>query len=131
MYRSISTNRFSDDQYNNSYYSSSSPSAKVPTALRALTSSQQQEMLPMYEPMSEAAKKDKIRSNFAEKAVHAIPFVLLICAFILWIASNSGQYVYLSFFSNWFSIYTVLLISFICSTFDVSFYVLYCGWNDM
>ncbi|XP_057778523.1 uncharacterized protein LOC130997274 [Salvia miltiorrhiza] len=85
MYRSGSTNRFSDDHF--SYYGSSSPSSKVPTALRALSDDSGNE-LPMYEPLSEAAKKEKSRAKFAEKAVHAIPFVLLLCAFILWIFSN-------------------------------------------
>ncbi|KAH6790470.1 hypothetical protein C2S51_005476 [Perilla frutescens var. frutescens] len=85
MYRSSSTNRFSDDPY--SYYASSSPSSKVPTALRALSDSGGSE-LPMYEPLSEAAKKEKSRTKFAEKAVHAIPLVLLLCALILWIFSN-------------------------------------------
>ncbi|XP_041995706.1 uncharacterized protein LOC121745824 [Salvia splendens] len=78
-------NRFSDDHY--SYYGSSSPSAKVPTALRALSDDSGNE-LPMYEPLSDAAKKERSRAKFAEKAVHAIPLVLLFCAFILWMFSN-------------------------------------------
>ncbi|XP_047938835.1 uncharacterized protein LOC125186507 [Salvia hispanica] len=85
MYRSASMNRFSDDHY--SYYGSSSPSSKVPTALRALSDDSGNE-LPMYEPLSDAAKKERSRAKFAEKAVHAIPLVLLFCAFILWIFSN-------------------------------------------
>ncbi|XP_042067184.1 uncharacterized protein LOC121810487 [Salvia splendens] len=85
MYRSASMNRFSDDHY--SYYGSSSPSSKVPTALRALSDDSANE-LPMYEPLSDAAKKERSRAKFAEKAVHAIPLVLLFCAFILWIFSN-------------------------------------------
>lgn len=89
MYRSGSTSRFSDDHF--SYYgSSSSPSSKVPTALRALSDNDSNE-LPMYEPLSMADKKERSRAKFAEKAVHAIPLVLLLCAFILWIFSNPGQ----------------------------------------
>lgn len=87
MYRSGSTNRFSDDPY--SYYASSSPSSKVPTALRALSDGSN-DQLPMYEPLSEVAKKEKLRARFAAKAVHAIPLVLLLCALILWIFSNPG-----------------------------------------
>lgn len=88
MYRSGSTSRFSDDPY--SYYASSSPSSKVPTALRALSDGGGSDLLPMYEPLSEVAKKEKLRARFAAKAVHAIPLVLLLCALILWIFSNPG-----------------------------------------
>ncbi|KAL1559323.1 hypothetical protein AAHA92_09676 [Salvia divinorum] len=91
MHRSGSMNRFSDDHF--SYYGSSSPSSKVPTALRALSDESGNE-LPMYEPLSDAAKKEKSRAKFAEKAVHAIPLVLLVCAFILWIFSNPGYSFY-------------------------------------
>ncbi|KAL6580634.1 hypothetical protein OROMI_008658 [Orobanche minor] len=83
MYRSSSTNRFSDDHF--SYYTSS-PSSKVPTALRSL--SQGVGELPIHEPSSEAAKKEKSRAKFAENAVHLIPLILLLCAFILWVFSN-------------------------------------------
>ncbi|GFQ01045.1 hypothetical protein PHJA_002248400 [Phtheirospermum japonicum] len=84
MYRSGSANRFSDDHY--SYYTSS-PSSKVPTALRSL-SQQGTDELPIYEPLSEAAKKDRTRAKFSENAVHLIPLILLLCAFILWFSSN-------------------------------------------
>ncbi|KAK6155950.1 hypothetical protein DH2020_010198 [Rehmannia glutinosa] len=85
MYRSGSTNRFSDDHF--SYYTSS-PSSKVPTALRSLSQSQGANELPIYEPLSEASKKEKTRAKFAENAVHLIPLILLLCAFILWVFSN-------------------------------------------
>ncbi|KAK6131828.1 hypothetical protein DH2020_034424 [Rehmannia glutinosa] len=88
MYRSGSTNRFSDDHF--SYYASS-PSSKVPTALRSLSQSQGANELPMYEPLSEASKKEKTRAKFAENAVHLIPLILLLCAFILWVFSNPGK----------------------------------------
>ncbi|CAA0834527.1 Unknown protein [Striga hermonthica] len=83
MYRSASNNRFADDNF--SYYTSS-PSSKVPTALRSL--SEGADELPTYEPLSEAAKKEKSRAKFAERAVHLIPLILLLCAFILWLLSN-------------------------------------------
>ncbi|XP_016511760.1 uncharacterized protein LOC107828886 [Nicotiana tabacum] len=89
MYRSSSTTRVSDD-YFNSYYSSSSnssPSQKVSPALRAL-SLETNELLPIHEPLSDIAKKEKSRAKFAENAVHVIPLVLLLCGFILWFLSN-------------------------------------------
>ncbi|KAL7146617.1 hypothetical protein ABFS83_06G053300 [Erythranthe nasuta] len=83
MHRSGSTNRVPDDYF--SYYTSS-PSSKIPTALRAL--SQGSGEIPVYEPPSEADKKEKARAKFAETAVHLIPLVLFLCAFILWFCSN-------------------------------------------
>jgi hypothetical protein len=44
--------------------------------------------LPLYEPTSEAGKKEKTRTKFAENGVHLIPFVLILCALILWFLSN-------------------------------------------
>ncbi|XP_051142858.1 uncharacterized protein LOC127259522 [Andrographis paniculata] len=83
MHRSASTSRVIDDHY--SYYTMS-PSSKVPTALRALSGESFE--LPSYEPQSDPAKKEKARAKFAEKAVHLIPLVLLLCGFILWLFSN-------------------------------------------
>ncbi|KAK4353135.1 hypothetical protein RND71_028653 [Anisodus tanguticus] len=84
MYRSSSTTRISDD-YFTSYYSS--PSHKVSPALRAL-SLEASELLPIHESLSDIAKKEKSRAKFAENAVHIIPFVLLLCGFILWFLSS-------------------------------------------
>ncbi|KAM3235995.1 hypothetical protein P3L10_016032 [Capsicum annuum] len=87
MHRSSSTNRFSDD-YSTSYYSSSSISSqKVPPALRTL-SLEANGLLPIYEPLSDIAKKEKSHAKFAANAVHIIPLVLLLCVFILWFVSN-------------------------------------------
>ncbi|KAG8390220.1 hypothetical protein BUALT_Bualt01G0061200 [Buddleja alternifolia] len=72
MYRSASMNRPNWDE-NFSYHTASSVEA---------------DELPVYEPFSEAAKKEKSRVKFAENAVHIIPFVLLFCAFVLWFLSN-------------------------------------------
>ncbi|XP_027103101.1 uncharacterized protein [Coffea arabica] len=83
MYRSASTNRVTDDHFN---YLSPAASSKVSTALRAL--SLETNELPVYEPLSEASKKERSRAKFAENAVHIIPLVLLLCAFILWVFSN-------------------------------------------
>ncbi|CAN1241908.1 hypothetical protein LINPERPRIM_LOCUS5154 [Linum perenne] len=43
----------------------------------------------MYDPIVEMAKKDKTR-HFAERAVHVIPLVLLVCGLILWFFCNPG-----------------------------------------
>uniref|UniRef100_A0A5B7BQS4 Transmembrane protein n=1 Tax=Davidia involucrata TaxID=16924 RepID=A0A5B7BQS4_DAVIN len=85
MYRSASTNRVSDDYFNYNS-SSSSTSEKVSPALRAL--SLEANELPLYEPLSEMAKKERSRIIHAENAVHIIPFVLALCAFTLWFFSN-------------------------------------------
>ncbi|KAI5670307.1 hypothetical protein M9H77_10671 [Catharanthus roseus] len=82
MYRSASTNRVTDDHYS----SATSASSKVSAALRAL--SLEANELPVYEPLSETAKKERSRLKFAENAVHLIPVVLLLCAFILWFFCN-------------------------------------------
>lgn len=96
MYRSGSTNRVSDEQYLN-YYNSNNNNNSAPLSLEAGINHE----LPMYEPvLSEvaAAKKDREkekekggRLKFAEiNPVHLIPFVLLLCAVILWFFSNPG-----------------------------------------
>ncbi|KAK2988916.1 hypothetical protein RJ640_026184, partial [Escallonia rubra] len=84
MYRSVSTNRVADDYYRNNNYYDSSP--KVSPALRAL--SLEADELPLYETFSDAAKKERARLKFAENAVHLIPLMLLLCAFVLWFFSN-------------------------------------------
>lgn len=93
MYRSSSANGVSDD-YFASYYSSSSNSStlsqKVSPALRAL-SLEASELLPIHAPLSDIAKKEKCRSKFEENVVHIIPFVLLLCGFILWFLSNPSN----------------------------------------
>ncbi|KAF8412457.1 hypothetical protein HHK36_000421 [Tetracentron sinense] len=44
--------------------------------------------LPSYNPLSDVAKKEKSRARSAENAVHLIPFVLVLCAFVLWFFSH-------------------------------------------
>lgn len=87
MYRSASSTRVSEDYFN---YNTSPP--KVSPAMRAL--SLESSELPLYEQFSssssEVAKKDKSRLKFGENGVHLIPFVLILCAFILWFFSNPG-----------------------------------------
>ncbi|XWS60147.1 hypothetical protein CRYUN_Cryun07bG0009600 [Craigia yunnanensis] len=80
MYRSSSWSRVSDDYY-------SFPNA-AGTGLRMPSSGESNNELPMYDPVTEMAKKEKSRAKFAENAVHIIPLVLLVCALILWFFSN-------------------------------------------
>ncbi|KGN53176.1 uncharacterized protein LOC105435175 [Cucumis sativus] len=84
MYRSVSWNRFSDE-----YYSHSAPSSKPGQSLRLSSSFDHgNNELPTNDPVSEMVKREKARVKFAETAVHVIPFVLLICAIVLWFFSN-------------------------------------------
>ncbi|KAF6158812.1 hypothetical protein GIB67_012455 [Kingdonia uniflora] len=46
------------------------------------------EELPMYDPVSDFAKKEKLRMKFAENAIHLIPLILVLCAITLWFFSN-------------------------------------------
>ncbi|GMI63960.1 hypothetical protein like AT2G35658 [Hibiscus trionum] len=45
-------------------------------------------LLPMYDPLSRAAEKERSRLRSAENAVHIIPFILALCGFILWFFSG-------------------------------------------
>ncbi|XP_029128510.1 uncharacterized protein LOC109804989 [Cajanus cajan] len=82
MHRSASWNRFSDDYFKHA--TSSSPA----TGHRSSYSMFDGNNLPTYDPIAELAKKERARVKFAENAVHVIPFVLIICAIILWLFSN-------------------------------------------
>ncbi|KAL3837858.1 hypothetical protein ACJIZ3_022449 [Penstemon smallii] len=89
MYRSASSNRISKGHLR---YHSSSSLPNVSSILRAL--SLEANELPVYEPLPlwEAAKKEKARAKSAEDAVHLIPLVLILCAFILWFLSNTSNF---------------------------------------
>ncbi|KAK9667967.1 hypothetical protein RND81_13G024600 [Saponaria officinalis] len=80
MHRSASNTRVADDFYKNSsaYYSSSPAPADGDVAGN----------LPMYNPTSHVAKKERSHVRSAENAVHLIPLVLVFCAAILWFFSN-------------------------------------------
>ncbi|KAJ4846489.1 hypothetical protein Tsubulata_039975 [Turnera subulata] len=84
MYRSSSWTRVADDFYTHrmadQYYMHSSP--------KEAQSLMEGNELPAYDPLVEMANKEKSRIKFAENAVHIIPFVLLLCGFILWFFSN-------------------------------------------
>ncbi|KAI3471022.1 hypothetical protein Pfo_027685 [Paulownia fortunei] len=83
MHRSASASRVWDDRFS---YHSSPASSKASSAQRAALLKAGE--LPVYDPFSEAAKKEKGGAKFAENAIHVIPFVLLFCAFVLWFFSN-------------------------------------------
>ncbi|CAJ2645876.1 unnamed protein product [Trifolium pratense] len=48
----------------------------------------QQQHLPTYDPLSHVAKKELSRIKSAQKAVHLIPLLVLLCAIILWFFSS-------------------------------------------
>ncbi|GAB4858092.1 hypothetical protein Ancab_015994 [Ancistrocladus abbreviatus] len=94
MHRSSSTTRVSDDfssKFSSSSSSSSSPSQS--TNSRTFIDNTNHNgtgvnQLPVYNPNSPAAKKERSRLRTAENAVHVIPLVLVLCAIILWFCSN-------------------------------------------
>ncbi|KAF9591212.1 hypothetical protein IFM89_002867 [Coptis chinensis] len=87
MHRSSSTTRASEFfLHGSSSASASSVTSSSRTASTLDTTTD--ELLPVYDPLSEFAKKEKLRMKFAENAVHVIPLVLLVCGLILWVLSN-------------------------------------------
>ncbi|CAI0383972.1 unnamed protein product [Linum tenue] len=82
MHRSASWTRGPPDDY----FMHSTPMA-ASSGLRVSSSAADDNELPMYNPTVEMAKKEKSR-RFAENAVHVIPFLLIICGFILWFFCN-------------------------------------------
>ncbi|XP_043710126.1 uncharacterized protein LOC122659020 isoform X2 [Telopea speciosissima] len=82
MHRSSSTSRAAEEFF--AHLSSPLSSSKGSQGGRTSENSE----LPTYDPLSEAAKKEKSRIKFAENAIHVIPVVLVLCAIILWFFSN-------------------------------------------
>lgn len=83
MHRSSSTCRASDEFLVNLLpMAASSP-------VKALSSDD----LPIYDPVSEATKKEIAlhQKSIAENAIHLIPLVLFLCALILWVFSHPGK----------------------------------------
>uniref|UniRef100_A0A2N9FTK8 Transmembrane protein n=1 Tax=Fagus sylvatica TaxID=28930 RepID=A0A2N9FTK8_FAGSY len=74
MHRSSSSSRVSEE-----FFSSQSSSS---------SDTDQQLVLPTYDPLSHVAKKQRSRLRSAEFAVHLIPLVLVLCATILWFFST-------------------------------------------
>ncbi|OVA10584.1 hypothetical protein BVC80_8969g9 [Macleaya cordata] len=81
MHRSASTSRASEEFF----IHAASPSSKTSPGLRTLDTNE----LPVYDPNSDVAKKEKMRIKFAENAVHVIPLVLVLCAITLWFFSST------------------------------------------
>ncbi|EXC21065.1 hypothetical protein L484_017075 [Morus notabilis] len=90
MYRSASWNRVSDE-YSSLMQSSSSSSSPSPSkGMLRMSFDDGDPQLPLYdENIAEIAKKERARDKFAEKAVHLIPLVLILCALILWLFSTT------------------------------------------
>ncbi|XP_010259170.1 PREDICTED: uncharacterized protein LOC104598687 [Nelumbo nucifera] len=86
MHRSASATRVSDEFF--IQHSSPPSSSKASQTHNVKTAFDDINEIPTYNPLSDAAKKEKQRIKFAENAVHVIPFVLLLCALILWFFSN-------------------------------------------
>ena len=86
MHRSASWNRFSDDYFKHA--TTSSPSSGHRSSYSMFDGNN----LPTYDPIAELAKRERARVKFAENAVHVIPLVLIICAIILWLFSNPGEW---------------------------------------
>ncbi|XP_009610055.1 uncharacterized protein [Nicotiana tomentosiformis] len=74
MYRSSSTTRVSDEFF--------SPN------LKSTITSAETEELPIFNPQSHVAKKERSRLRSAENSIHLIPLILLLSAFILWVFSS-------------------------------------------
>jgi hypothetical protein len=45
--------------------------------------------LPTYDPLSAAGRREAARTRALARAVHCIPVVLLVCAFLLWLSASS------------------------------------------
>ncbi|KAF8380594.1 hypothetical protein HHK36_028082 [Tetracentron sinense] len=82
MHRSSSTTRASEEFF---VHASSPPSKVSPGGPRTSLDGDDS---PTYNPLSDVAKRERSRLRSAENAVHLIPFVLLLCAIILWFFSH-------------------------------------------
>ncbi|KAI4315209.1 hypothetical protein L6164_028042 [Bauhinia variegata] len=76
MHRSSSSSRVSEE-------------TPVYSGLRTSTDGEQQ--LPTYDPLSYVAQKERSRLRSAERAIHLIPLLLIVCAIILWLFSTPGH----------------------------------------
>lgn len=85
MHRSSSTSRASDEFA----VSLLPPAPALGYANGACSSSS--EDLPRYNPVSDASKKEKglHQKTMAEKSIHLIPLILILCGLILWFFSDT------------------------------------------
>ncbi|KAK8307461.1 hypothetical protein V6Z12_D03G197500 [Gossypium hirsutum] len=86
MLRSSCSNRVSSELFLNSPDSQSLSSNQHGSETVLLD----KQLLPIYNPLSRAAEKERSHLRSAENAVHIIPFVLVFCGFILWLFSSIG-----------------------------------------
>ncbi|KAK9144628.1 hypothetical protein Sjap_004531 [Stephania japonica] len=84
MHRSASTTRASEEFV----VHGSSPSSKGSPGLRSSVDADEL-LLPMYDPLSDLAKKERQRLKFNQRAIHLIPVVVALCFLILCFFSNS------------------------------------------
>ncbi|KAK9095138.1 hypothetical protein Scep_026607 [Stephania cephalantha] len=84
MHRSASTTRASEEFI----IHGSSPSSKGSPGLRSSVDADEL-LLPMYDPLSDFAKKERQRVKFAERSIHLIPVVVALCFLILCLFTNS------------------------------------------
>ncbi|WVZ79511.1 hypothetical protein U9M48_027082 [Paspalum notatum var. saurae] len=56
--------------------------------------------LPTYDPLSAAGRREAARARALGRAVHCIPLVLLLCAFLLWL-SAAASHTHLGKIENW------------------------------
>ncbi|CAN6712467.1 unnamed protein product [Malus baccata var. baccata] len=92
MQRSTSASRVSSEEDLLLTYSSSPESSTFkPTTDEGSDGDQHEHLhLPTYDPLSHVAKRERRRIRSAENAIHLIPVLLVLCAFILWFFSNPG-----------------------------------------
>lgn len=84
MYGSTSFNRVANDYFMHT-------SQKAVPGMRTVSWPMEVDEQVAHDPSEEMAKKEKSPTKFAENAVHAIPFVLLLCYFVLWLLSNPSK----------------------------------------
>lgn len=116
MYRSVSSTRVGDEYMKTTSGgggSSISKASPVRAALAVDIADHDIDDLPhLYDdPLSHLPhKKEKPRLQFPENALHIIPFLLLLCAFILWFFSNPGIFTfhfinYANYIKSWYRLF--------------------------
>ena len=104
MHRSASWSRSSDDYFK---HATNSPSPEH----RSYSMFDGGSLL-TYDTVAELAKRERALVKFAENAVHFIPLVLLVCAIILWLFSNPGEWHRITCMLSWqFISWNILYIS--------------------
>ncbi|KAK3210841.1 hypothetical protein Dsin_015547 [Dipteronia sinensis] len=91
MYRSASTSRASDEFLVNLLPEAAV--APVNSSPAKASASHHHDDLPIYNPISDATKKELAlhHKSQGENAIHLIPLLLIFCGFILWLFSHPGN----------------------------------------